>query len=249
MPRHDSDGLPAPFPMNEPRPDLPLASVLTESAFRWAPAVTAVVPALRPLFHVRDRVPGDDSVAVTFDDGPHPEGTPAVLESLAREQVRATFFLVGEWAKRHPSLAAEIVAAGHEVGVHCYHHRLLLGMAPRHTREDLDRAAAAIADATGRDPRLYRPTFGVLTLPALRHARRRGWEPLLWTRDAKDWKESATPASVVLRLTAGLRAGDVMLLHDGDPDGRRTASRKVTADSVPLVCEEIRRLGLRPVPL
>src|ERR1019366_2981326 len=101
------------------------------------------------LFRIPLRLRGPRGLALTFDDGPHPRGTPAVLELLERAGVRATFYLVGEQVERRPSLAAEIVAAGHEVGIHGYRHTLLLRRRPGSLRDDLDRAAAVIGEASG----------------------------------------------------------------------------------------------------
>src|SRR6266540_3949028 len=90
-----------------------------------------------------------DGVALTFDDGPHAQGTPAVLEALAAAGARATFFLVGEQVERRPALAAEIAAAGHEVALHCHRHRNLLRLRPSQVSADLVRAVAVIGEATG----------------------------------------------------------------------------------------------------
>src|SRR3954451_23904838 len=81
---------------------------------------------------------GGDGVALTFDDGPHPQGTPAVMEALAAAGATATFFLVGEQVERRPALAAELVAAGHEVALHGHRHRVLLRLRPAAVAADLD---------------------------------------------------------------------------------------------------------------
>ena len=114
-------------------------------------------PALRGPLGVEDRTASGTGYALTFDDGPHPQGTPAVLEILARDRVSATFFLVGEQVRRNPSLAGEIVAAGHDIGLHCDRHRNLLRLTPRQVRADIARAQDAIERATDRAIGLYRP--------------------------------------------------------------------------------------------
>ena len=124
------------------------------------------------------RLDSAHGVAITFDDGPHPEGTPAVLEVLAGAGARATFFLVGEQVARYPSVAAEIAAAGHEIGIHGYRHVLLLRRAPTALREDFVRAHDVIASATGTEPTLYRPPYGVFSGPALLIVRELGWRTL-----------------------------------------------------------------------
>src|ERR1700726_2833329 len=114
------------------------------------PALAGAVRALRPTLGIADRTLTGRDYALTFDDGPHREGTPAVLEALAARDVRARFFLVGEQVARNPSLAAEIVAAGHAIGLHCDRHRNQLRLGPRAVREDIVRGAARIEETTGR---------------------------------------------------------------------------------------------------
>ena len=207
------------------------------------PALCAWSPALRRALAVRDRATDPGTVALTFDDGPHLRGTPATLAALDGLGVRATFFLVGEQVERDPALAAEIVAAGHEVAVHCHRHRNLLRLTPAQAREDLTRAEAAIAGATGRAPRLYRPPFGVLTSACLVHAHRRGWQPLLWSRWAHDWRARATPASIASEATADLSGGEVVLLHDADHYSA-PGSWRATVAALAQVIAEIERAGL-----
>src|SRR5690348_3555993 len=108
----------------------------TLAAVGWfGPAAAPVVPPVASAFRIPRRLPGA-GIAITFDDGPHVRGTPAVLAALASADVRATFFLVGEQVERDPSLAKEIVAAGHEVGIHGFRHTLLLRRSPRALRHD-----------------------------------------------------------------------------------------------------------------
>ena len=107
-------------------------------------------------------------VALTFDDGPHPEGTPAVLEVLARAGVRATFFVIGEQVRRRPELVARAAAAGHAIALHGDRHRLQLRMSAAAVAEDLKRGMAAIEDATGAPPAWHRPPFGIYSPAGLR---------------------------------------------------------------------------------
>ncbi|HXP28711.1 MAG TPA: polysaccharide deacetylase family protein, partial [Solirubrobacteraceae bacterium] len=145
------------------------------------PGLAAAMPALRRPLGVEDATADGGGYALTFDDGPHAQGTPAVLDVLADAHVSATFFLVGEQIARNPSLPREIVAAGHGIGLHCDRHRNLLRLAPWQVREDIARAQAAIEDTTGLTPALYRPPYGVLNATALKLARERGWRTLLWS--------------------------------------------------------------------
>ena len=206
----------------------------------FTPALAAHVPALADRLGIELRI-DRAVVALTFDDGPHPEGTPAVLEELARQGATATFFLVGEQVVQRPALAREIVAAGHEVGVHGFRHTLLLRRRVAAVADDFDRAVDAIGEATGMRPQLYRPPYGILSSSALRQVRVRGWRPLLWSTWGRDWERRATPQSIARRATRGLRPGDVVLLHDSDAYSSADSWRR-TAAALPSVLEAVAAL-------
>jgi peptidoglycan/xylan/chitin deacetylase (PgdA/CDA1 family) len=155
-------------------------------------------------------------VAITFDDGPHPVGTPAVLDVLSRAGARATFFVIGEQVERRPELLAEIVAAGHAVALHGYRHRLQLRLSASGVADDLKRGVAAIEDAIGARPIWHRPPYGIYSPAGLKAARAAGLRPLLWSKWGKDWRKFTTPARIAARCTRDLTPGDVILLHDAD---------------------------------
>jgi peptidoglycan-N-acetylglucosamine deacetylase len=182
-------------------------------------------------------------VALTFDDGPHPGGTPAVLEALARHRATATFFLVGEQVAAHGDVAREIAAAGHEIALHGYRHTLLLRRRTRELAVDLDRAVATIEEATGVSPSLYRPPYGVFSPGGLRLVRSRGWRPLLWSTWGRDWERRATPTSIARRATQRLRPGDVVLLHDSDAYSSADSWRRTVA-ALPSVLDAVASLGV-----
>jgi peptidoglycan/xylan/chitin deacetylase (PgdA/CDA1 family) len=205
-------------------------------------------PALRGLLNIEDRTASGSGYALTFDDGPHAQGTPAVLQILAEASVKATFFLVGEQLRRNPTLGMEIVAAGHEIGLHCDRHRNLLRLTPWQVREDIARAQASIEDTTGRSPSLYRPPYGVFNSTALRLAHRRGWRAMLWSHWGRDWEKRATPESITARVSNGLSEGSVLLLHDAD-DYSAPGSWRRTVDALPMVLERLQARGLQAVSL
>jgi peptidoglycan/xylan/chitin deacetylase (PgdA/CDA1 family) len=210
------------------------------------PALAAAWPPLRRPLGIEDRTASGSGYALTFDDGPHPLGTPAVLEILARAGVAATFFLVGEQVARDRALAREIVAAGHRVGLHCHRHRNLLRLSPAQVREDIARAEALIEDATGCATLVYRPPYGVLNASALRLARGRGWRTLLWSHWGRDWEAGATPASILARATDGAGEGAVLLLHDADEYSAAGSWRR-TAAALPHIIDALAQRGLQPV--
>ncbi len=209
------------------------------------PGLAGAWPPLRAPLGIEDRTADGEGYALTFDDGPHAEGTPAVLEILAREGVAATFFLVGEQIRRNPSLPREILDAGHIVGLHCDRHRNLLRLGPGQVREDLARAEEAIALSTGTAPELYRPPYGVLNAAALRQANARGWRTLLWSHWGRDWEARATPESISAKVTGGAGEGAVLLLHDAD-DYSAPGSWQRTVAALPRVLETMRERGVEP---
>jgi len=228
-----------------------LASPASAGALAGAALVAYLLPgvagawrALRRPLGIEDRTASGRGCALTFDDGPHPQGTPAVLAALDRAGARATFFLVGEQVLRSPALAREIADAGHEIGLHCHRHRNLLRLAPWQVAEDIARAHDAIVAGTGRAPRLYRPPYGVLNAAALGMARARGWRTLLWSHWGRDWEASATPASIAARVTDGVHEGAVLLLHDAD-DYSAPGSWRRTAAALPRVLDTLAERGLQ----
>jgi len=212
------------------------------------PALAPVVPGLGDALGATMRMSEADGVALTFDDGPHPQGTLAVLEALREANATATFFLAGEQVERRPALAAEIVAAGHRVELHCHRHRNLLRLPVSEFLADAERGRVAIEDATGQAIADYRPPYGIFSATTLRAVRRRGWRPMLWSRWGRDWSRRATPDSSVRRSTSGIEAGDVVLLHDADFYSAR-GSWVRTATALPLILAELERRGLKTISL
>ncbi len=212
------------------------------------PALATAWSPLRAPLGIHDWLATPDGVVLTFDDGPHPQGTPAVLELLAATGANATFFLVGEQIERYPALAAEIAAAGHEIGLHCHRHHSLLTLTSARLESDCSRALAAIADATGRRPRLYRPPYGLFSAAGLLLARHYRLQPLLWTRWGRDWEAQASPSSIAERLTRRVRAGDVLLLHDADHYSAPGSWRNTVA-ALPTVLDRLAQRNLAPAPI
>lgn len=186
-----------------------------------------------------------DGVLLTFDDGPHPQGTPAVLDALDAAGARATFFLVGEQVERHPAIAREVAARGHVIAVHCHRHRVQLRLREAALRDDLRRALATIAEATATAPELHRPPLGIYSRTGLQIAREQGLTPLLWSRWGKDWRKWTTPERIARRAAGQIEAGDVVLLHDADHYSAKDSWRR-TVEALPRVLDAIERAGLRP---
>ncbi|HTV50729.1 MAG TPA: polysaccharide deacetylase family protein [Steroidobacteraceae bacterium] len=198
--------------------------------------------------HLPEPAAARGEVAITIDDGPDTQVTPAVLELLAEHQARATFFCVGERIARHPQLARAIVAGGHCIENHTqhhYHHFSCLG--PGALRREIAQAQAVIAGASGSEPLFFRAPAGLrspLLQPQLSEL---GLRLASWTRRGFD-TVNRDAAAVLAKLSRGLRAGDILLLHDG------SAAR--TPEGAPVILEVLGPLlrscaaaGLRTVTL
>jgi peptidoglycan-N-acetylglucosamine deacetylase len=218
------------------------------AALHAAPAVAALGPLRRLTMRRLAGIGARDHVALTFDDGPDPASTPRFLSLLAERGVRATFFMLGMMAVEARELVAEIAAAGHEVAVHGWEHRMLLKRPPRATVDDISRAHDLLAELTGTPPRWYRPPNGVLTGGALVAARKLEMTPVLWTAWGCDWTSGATPTSIRTHVERQLGGGGTVLLHDSDCTSA-PGSWHATLAAVPPLLDRIDELGLRVGPL
>ncbi|HVW24797.1 MAG TPA: polysaccharide deacetylase family protein [Polyangiaceae bacterium] len=184
-------------------------------------AITGVlVPQLEMFGEVISRGPPDArSVALTFDDGPSPVTTPRVLEALAVAGARATFFVLGAKAEAHPDVLREIVAAGHELGVHGYqHHHLYALLTPDTVARDIQRARDVVERETGIVAKWFRPPVGQVSPRTAAGARRAGVPIVAWSVRGLDGLRARTPEQVVSRVTPGLVPGAIVLLHDAAED-------------------------------
>jgi peptidoglycan/xylan/chitin deacetylase (PgdA/CDA1 family) len=209
----------------------PLAIAAGAAAVWSLPTPAAHVPPLAHALGIATTLvlPGPH---LTFDDGPHPQATPQVLDLLREHDVRATFFLVGEQVRRTGSLRDEIEAAGHAIGLHGDTHRPLWRLTPRALKADLDRGDETVRPTVD----LHRAPYGSYSLPALYEVIGRGFNPLLWSRWGKDWRASATAEQIARDVTRDLRARDVLLLHDAD-DYADPGSWRATVAALPAVLE------------
>jgi peptidoglycan/xylan/chitin deacetylase (PgdA/CDA1 family) len=158
---------------------------------------------------------GSRSVALTFDDGPHPVTTRAVLRILREHDMRATFFLLGHKVVAHPDVVREIHAAGHTLGVHGFQHdRLFCLRSSRYAVTQIERTQRAIEAACGVTPTLFRPPIGFASHLTFRGAERAGVELIAWTVRSLDGLESARAERVAARVTRYLVDGAIVLLHD-----------------------------------
>lgn len=185
----------------------------------------------------------EGAVALTFDDGPDPVGTPKVLDVLDAWRVKASFFCIGERAARHPALTREIAERGHRLENHTFSHRSgFFFHAPSVLDREIGRCQDELVRASGRAPSFFRAPAGIRS-PFLENAlARAGLRLASWTRRGFD-TVTKDPAVVSARLTRGLSAGDILVLHDG----ARTPA--VVLEALPRVLERIASAGLTATPL
>lgn len=189
-----------------------------------------------------ERVRSPRQAVLSFDDGPDPDATPAVLDALDQAGARATFFMVGGQVQRHPALAHEIRARGHDVALHCDEHRRLDRLAPAAVRDDIRRGFAVVQEATGVACTWYRPPFGRMTAAALATCRELDMALVYWSAWGMDWER--LPARRIAQLAAEeLRPGAIVLLHDSARYGRRPSAAP-TAEAIPLIAARAAERGI-----
>jgi peptidoglycan/xylan/chitin deacetylase (PgdA/CDA1 family) len=175
----------------------------------------------RALIAPRNPDDGPGEIALTFDDGPNLRWTPLLMETLARHNVRATFFLLGKRAAMQRSLVREMHSGGHLIGNHTWSHPNLARTGARETREELTRTSSELEQIIGAPIRYFRPPFGARRPATLRIARELGLIPVLWNAMTADWK-AAGPEQITPRLSRLVGRNQNrgyatnIVLHDGD---------------------------------
>ncbi len=185
-----------------------------------------------------------NSVALTFDDGPHPGTTPRLLDTLLANNARATFFVVGERASQYPELVRRIAREGHTVGVHGLRHRTMVLQSAGEIARDLGEAVKRIEDAAGGSlprPLLLRPPYGFKTGTLARTARRLGFVIVAWSLDPRDY-DPTDGEVLAAKIEARLIPGDIVLLHE-------RPESPAAADALQHILEECREKKLYPVGL
>lgn len=192
------------------------------------------------------RGPPRPIVALTFDDGPDPVHTPRILEVLAAAGVRAAFFVVGRHVERSPALAREIAASGHDLGNHTYSHRHFWTLPPAASRDEIDRGAAAIAEATGHAPRYFRPPWGAFNWAAYARAGQIGEARVLWSVRPEGWLRPTPGPRMAAFAVARAHPGAIVDLHDR---GGHPWTAAETHAALPPMIAGLRARGFAVVPL
>jgi len=166
-------------------------------------------------------------IGLTFDDGPHPEHTPAMLDMLARAGVRATFFVIGREVEKHPEVARRIVAEGHGIGGHSHDHTVITSLDAGALVDDLAHCRRVIREATGLDTGLMRPPKGEVSLRSIRTVCRAGYTLVHWTRTYSDYKQDGVDALTARIDAAPPTEGDILLFHDHNATTVRALDSKL----------------------
>jgi len=191
--------------------------------------------------------PGRGIVALTFDDGPNGADTVAILDVLAQEEVRATFFVVGKAAREQPALLYRMIRDGHAVGNHSWSHTRLNFRSRAGVREDLIRTDEAIFVATGERTKLVRPPFGARSFALLAELRRLEYTCVLWSVPlAREW-DRPDAGAIAQRLVDATTDGCILALHDGNQG--RAGDRRHVAAAARMVVRELRDRSLRFVTI
>lgn len=161
-------------------------------------------------------------VALTFDDGPDPKYTPLILETLHKNGVPATFFVLGAQVDRYPKVMQWIKKAGHEIGNHGYHHYDLNKLTEQEIYDEIKRAEKSIYRATGVLSQYYRPAGGVMTHDVVNAVQSSGYDLIHWSVDPRDWSLERTASVIANSVKKNVTSGDIVLFHDGGLNQRQT---------------------------
>jgi peptidoglycan/xylan/chitin deacetylase (PgdA/CDA1 family) len=182
--------------------------------------------------------PGAGRLAITFDDGPDPDSTPAVLDALDRVGVRATFFMLGEQLMRNPMLGREVASRGHEIALHGFEHPHHETLTPTQARDDLARGLGAVEAATGRRPSFYRPPYGRFSEHSYDACRALDLRPVYWSAWGEDWEAIAAERIAEL-VCRDLADGVIVLLHDSPRYADRPSAEPTASALTPVAARAV----------
>jgi peptidoglycan/xylan/chitin deacetylase (PgdA/CDA1 family) len=158
---------------------------------------------------------GTRKLALTYDDGPNDPCTLQLLEVLAKHEVKATFFVLGRFVQQKPNIVRALASAGHIIGNHSWDHPRLIFASDSELRRQVEETQAAVFDACGMTPTLFRPPYGGRRPGTLQAVRKLGLESVMWNVTCYDWKATSAER-VFAHVQRQVHGGDVILMHDGD---------------------------------
>lgn len=184
----------------------------------------------------RNGVPTRQTIALTFDDGPHPTLTPQLIEILRREDVPATFFLLGVQVERFPGVARQVAEAGFEIANHSYDHKKLTKVDAAELTRQVDHTQDLIRTYTGAEPTLFRAPYGAVNQRVREKCKDGALDIVAWSIDPEDWKSGKTPQGIAEKIVASAQPGGIVVLHD-------IHARSI--QSVPLIIKGLREKGFQ----
>ncbi len=196
---------------------------------------------LRPLVRRIAAAAGSRQLALTYDDGPNDPDTLRLMEVLGKHEVKATFFVLGRFVQQKPHIVRALAEAGHTVGNHSWDHPRLIFTSDTETRRQIETTQAAVFDACGVTPTLFRPPYGGRRPGTLHAVRKLGLEPVMWNVTCYDWKATSAD-KVFAHAQRQIRGGDVILMHDGD-QARMGADRSHSIEATDRLISHYRAEG------
>lgn len=187
-------------------------------------------------------------VALTFDDGPDPLHTPKVLEILKKHNAHATFFVVGQHAKKHPELVKQVLAEGHSLGTHGFAHRFAWLQGPIGAIQEIRQGEKIIEQITGKPPALFRPSWGVFNIVTYFYLLLKHPQTILWSFMTWDWHSSTTPAEIQALVRTKVKPGSVIVFHDHatKPGATENGPTKML-QALPAILQDLQEKGFEPV--
>lgn len=187
----------------------------------------------------------EKAVALTFDDGPSPVWTPAVLAALDKAQVKATFFMLGEHVEKYPQAARLVAESGHEIGNHSLRHNNFIYYNKYQVEKDIKDTERIIKKVTGKTTRLFRPPKAWLSKREKKKIREFGYEVVLWSLNSKDWV-NFDHKNIIRYLVKHVRPGDIILFHDSGGFFKSEEGNRIeTVNTIPRLVEKLKEAGYR----
>ena len=187
----------------------------------------------------------NNSVALTFDDGPSPE-TEKILDVLKEENISATFFLIGKNVEKYPETVRRIVRENHEIGNHSFSHPIYLFKSGRRTRRELEQTQEVIEKTTGITPKIARPPCGVRSFAYFAAVKKLNLRTIQWSDTGYDWKKISAE-QIAQNVLETVQSDSIILLHDGDSADK--SNRTATVEAVPIILKSLKAKGLCVSPL
>lgn len=200
-------------------------------------AVSAAVSKINPIYYVHTDEP---KISISFDATWGAEHTEAILDTLDKHQVKATFFLTNIWLKEYPDMAKKIVERGHEIGMHSASHPHMNDLSAADIQKELTDNRQMIQEVTGFEPQLFRFPFGEYNNQSVQIVKDMQIYPIQWSVDSLDWKDELSEADIVGRVVEGLHDGAIILCHNNGTH---------TAEAIDQILSAAEQKGYQVVPI